>query len=143
MYLRSAFFPLLALLVVFQSPQDSIRKHYQAAESHRLAGNLAGAELEFTAILAEAYCRLGKIHSTQKQYQEAITMLESAAARAPNSQEVLLDLAIAYFDAGQHRKALEPLRKLLALNPQSTGGHHMLGKTYFMIGDFPSAVTEL
>lgn len=143
MYLRSAFFPLLVLLLVFQSPPDSIRKHYQAAESYRLAGNLAGAESEFTAILAEAYGRLGKIYSARKQYQEAITMLDSAAARAPDSQEVLLDLAIAYFDAGQYRKAIVPLRKVLALNPESTGGHHMLGKTYFMLGEFPTAVTEL
>ncbi|MGI9069356.1 MAG: tetratricopeptide repeat protein [Pyrinomonadaceae bacterium] len=143
MYLRSTIFPLLVLLVVFQSPQDSIRQHYQAAEAHRLAGNLAGAESEFAAILAEAYGRLGKIYSARKQYQEAITILESAASRAPDSQEVLLDLAIAYFDAGQYQKAFAPVRKVVALNPESTGGHHMLGKTYFMLGDFPAATTEL
>jgi pentatricopeptide repeat protein len=143
MYLPSATFPLLLLLVVFQSPQDSIRQHYQAAEAHRLAGNLAGAEFEFTAILAEAYGRLGKIYSAQKQYQEAIKVLESAAVSDPDSQVVLLDLAIAYFDAGQYRKALVPSRKVLALNRDSTGGHHMLGKTHFMLGDFPNAISEL
>ncbi len=143
MYLRSATFPLLVLLVVFQSPQDSIRQHYQAAEAHRLAGNLAGAEVEFTAILAEGYGRLGKIYSARKQYQEAIKVLESAAGAGPDSQEVLLDLVIAYFDAGQYRKALVPARKVLSLNPQSTGGHHMLGKTHFMLGDFPNAIIEL
>jgi pentatricopeptide repeat protein len=143
MYLRSAFFPLLVLLVVFQSPQDSIRQHYQAAEAHRLAGNLAGAEFEFTAILAEAYGRLGKIYSARKQYQEAITVLEFASGRAPDSQEVLIDLAIAYFDAGQYQKAFAPARKVLALNPESVGGHHMLGKSHFMLGDFPTAITEL
>ena len=144
MYLRSAFFPsLVLLLLVFQSPQDSIRKHYEAAESHRLAGNLAAAESEFSAILAESYDGLGKIYTARKQYQEAVTVLESAAGRAPDSQQVLLDLAIAYFDAGQYQKAFVPLRKVLALNSESTGGHHMLGKTYFMLGDFPAAVTEL
>ncbi len=143
MYLRSATLPLLLLLVVFQSPQDSIRQHYQAAEAHRLAGNLAGAESEFTAILAEAYGRLGKIYSARKQYQQAISLLESAAGRAPESQDVLLDLTIVYFDTGQYSKAFEPVRRLLALNPESTGGHHMLGKTHFMLGEFPDAVTEL
>ena len=143
MYLRSATFPLLVLLVVFQSPQDSIRQHYQAAEAHRLAGNLPAAESEFTAILAEAYGTLGKIYAARKQYQQAITVLESAAGRAPDSQEVLIDLAIAYFDAGQYRKAFAPARKVVALNPQSTGGHQMLGKTNFMLGDFPNAITEL
>lgn len=144
MYLRAQFFPVLGLLLLlFQSPQDSIRQHYQAAEAHRLAGDLAAAESEFTAILAEAYGRLGKIYSAQKQYTEAIKVLESAAVSGTDSQVVLLDLAIAYFDAGQYRRALAPARKVLALNPESTGGHHMLGKTHFMLGEFPSAITEL
>src|SRR4030095_10757566 len=56
---------------------------------------------------------------------------------------VLIDLAIAYFDAGQYRKALAPVRKVLTLNPQSTAGHPMLGKTNFMLGDFPNAIVEL
>lgn len=143
MYLRSATFPLLLLLVLFQSPQDSIRQHYQAAEAHRLAGNLAGAEFEFTAILAKGYGRLGKIYSARKQYQQAIKILESAAVAAPDSQQVQLDLTIAYFEAGQYRNALAAARKVLALNPQSTGGHHMLGKTHFMLGDFVPATAEL
>lgn len=143
MVLRSAFFPLLVLLVVFQSPQDSIRRHYQTAEAHRVAGNLVAAEAEFEAILAEAYARLGKIYSARKQYKEAITVLESAAVHRPDSQEVLIDLAIAYFDAGQYQKALTPARKLLAINPASSGGRHMLGKTNFMLGEFAKAVTEL
>jgi len=143
MYLRSAFSPLLVLLVVFQSPQDSIRQHYQTAEAHRLAGNLGAAEAEFEAILAEAYGRLGKIYSARKQYKDAITVLDSASIHQPDSQEVLIDLAIAYFDAGQYEKALTPARKVLAINPASSGGHHMLGKTNFMLGEFAQATTEL
>ena len=143
MYLRSATFPLLLVLVLFQSPQDSIRQHYQAAEAHRLAGNLAGAESEFTAILAEGYGRLGKIYSARRQFQQAIKVLESAAVADPDSQQVQLDLSIAYFEAGRYRDAVAPARKVLALNAQSTGGHHMLGKTYFMLGDFPLATAEL
>ncbi|MGH9970661.1 MAG: tetratricopeptide repeat protein, partial [Pyrinomonadaceae bacterium] len=143
MYLRSQLFPLLCLLVVFQSPQDSIRRHYQTAEAHRLAGNLGAAEAEFKAILAEAYGRLGKIYSARKQYKEAIAVLDSSAIHQPDSEEVLVDLAIAYFDAGQYEKALVPAGKVLAINPESAAGHHMLGKTNFMLGEFAKATTEL
>jgi tetratricopeptide (TPR) repeat protein len=143
MYLRSTFLPLLLLLVVFQSPQDSLRQHYEAAEAHRRAGNLSAAETEFKAILAEGYGKLGKIYSAQKAYREAATALEYAALYRPDNQEVLIDLAIAYFDSGQYKKALEPLTKALVLNPQSTGAHHMRGKTAFMLGDFATAVSEL
>ncbi|MGA9995888.1 MAG: tetratricopeptide repeat protein [Pyrinomonadaceae bacterium] len=143
MYLRSTFLPLLVLLVAFQTPQDSLRQHYEAAEAHRRAGNFAAAEIEYTAILAEGYGKLGKIYSAQKNYQQAIPALESAALYRPDSQEVLIDLAIAYFDAEQYKKALEPLNRALSLNPQSTGAHHLLGKTYFMLGENVKATSEL
>src|SRR5205823_3615474 len=61
----------------------------------------------------------------------------------PDSQEVLIDLAIARFDLEQYEKAIEPLAKALSLNPQSAGAHHMLGKSYFMLGDFSKSITEL
>jgi len=142
-YLPSTFFPLLLLLSVFQSPQDSLRQHSEAADAQRRAGNLAAAEREYTALLAEGYGKLGKVYSAEKNYQQAISALESAIGYQPDSQEVLIDLAIAYFDAEQFEKALKPLGKVLSDNPQSAGAHHMLGKTYFMLGDFARSTAEL
>src|SRR5437660_5996659 len=52
-------------------------------------------------------------------------------------------LAIAYSDVQQYAKALQPLGKALSVNPQSAGAHHMLGKSYFMLGDFPKSAAEL
>jgi tetratricopeptide (TPR) repeat protein len=150
MRLRSTLLPLLLLLPVFQSPatttppqRNTIRQHYEAAEAHRRAGELPAAEAEYAAILAEGYGKLGKIYSAGKQYREALTALESAALYRPDSEELLVDLAIAYFDTGQYRKALEPAGRAVALNARSVGAHHMSGKTYFMLGEFPKSVGEL
>ena len=144
MSLRSTFLPLLVLLFLFQSSQqDTIRQHYEAAEAHRRAGNLSAAEVEYVAILAEGYSKLGKIYSAEKEYKLAAQTLEMAARYAPQSEGVLVDLAIAYFDTDQYQKALAPLGKALTLNPQNTAAHHMLGKTYFMLGEFQKAVSEL
>jgi tetratricopeptide (TPR) repeat protein len=143
MYLRSTLLPLLSLLLAFQSPQETLRRHYEAAEAHRRAGNLDAAEREFSLILAEGYGRLGRIYSAQKKYREAVAALESAALYNPDSQDVLIDLAIAYFDSEQYEKALAPLRKALARDQQSVSVHHMLGKTLFMRGEFVQATAEL
>jgi tetratricopeptide (TPR) repeat protein len=146
MRLRSTLLSLLPLLFAFQSPppqHDTIRQHYEAAEVRRRAGNLAAAETEYTAILFEGYGKLGKIYSAEKQYNEAIVALEEATRLNPASEETLLDLSIAYFDAGQYRKSLEASGKSLALNPQSVGARHMLGKSEFMLGEFGKAVTQL
>src|SRR6185295_17683676 len=60
-----------------------------------------------------------------------------------DSQEVRLDLAIAYFNAEQFEKAVQPLAKALARDPRYAGAHHMLGKTYFMLGELQKSIDEL
>src|SRR5262249_40714855 len=133
----------LLFLSGFQSTSDTIRHHYETAEAHRRGGNLGAAEAEFSAILGEAYAKLGKIYSAEKDYKNAITALEAAAANSPDNQEVLVDLSIAYFNVEQFEKALAPLGKALARNPQNVGALHMIGKTHFMMGELQKSADEL
>src|ERR1051325_4164703 len=101
MYLRSTLLPLLLLTpLALQTPQrprpqNAVRAHYEAAEARRRAGDRAGAEGEYGAILAEAYAKLGKIYAAQKNYKSAVEALESAARYAPTSADVLVTLSIA------------------------------------------------
>src|SRR5438445_5342436 len=104
MYLRATTIPFFLLfLFVCQSPQDTIRQHYEAAEAKRVAGNLAGAETEYKAILQEAYQRLGEVFLAEEDYKRAVTALEPAAEYGSTSPTALLDLAIAYFGAARYQ----------------------------------------
>ena len=136
-------FLLLLSPLPIQTPLDSIQQHYEKAEALRRAGNLSAAEAEYTAILGEAYYKLGRVRLVQPDYSESVIALEAASAYRPDSNVILVDLAIAYFHLEQYEKALDPLRKAVARDPQNTSAHHMLGKTYFMIGDFERATVEL
>ena len=131
------------LLLAFQSPEDPIRKHYEAAEAARSAGNLEAVESEYNAILAEGYQRLGKVYLAQSDHLRAINVLESAQRYRPDSPDLLTDLAIAYFSARQYEKALVPAAKVLTIAPENAGAHQMLGKTYFMLGDMGKSISEL
>jgi tetratricopeptide (TPR) repeat protein len=143
MSLRATIISGLLLVLVFQTPQDKIRQHYELAEAARHAGNLGAAESEYAAILGEAYVRLGRVYTARSDHQRALTVLEAAQNYRPNSPEVLVDLAIAYFGAQQYESALVPARKALAIAPDNPGAHQMLGKTYFMLGDLGKSITEL
>jgi tetratricopeptide (TPR) repeat protein len=132
----------LVLPLLFQSPQDRLQKHYEAAEAQARAGNFAGAESEYTAILAEGYRAVGRIYSTQHKHKQAIAAVEAAALYQP-AAETLSDLAITYFEAGLFDKALQPLTQSIALNPQSPSAHSMLGKTYFALHEYEKAAAEL
>src|SRR6267142_4885511 len=143
MRLGSISVPFVLLFFVCQSPQDVIQQHYESAEAQRLAGNLTAAESEYTAILAEAYERLGEIFLAEGDYKRALTALEPAARYRPNSSSVQINLAIAYFGVGQYDKGLEPARKALIIDPDNAGAHQMLGKSYFMLGDVGKSINEL
>lgn len=134
---------LLLLLIAFQSHGESIRLHHEKAEALRRSGNLSGAEAEYTAILGEAYYKLGRVRSAQANYGAAINAFEAAVGYPPDSDELLIDLAIAYFHAEQYDKALKPLTTAASRRPSNSGAHHMLGKTHFMLGNFEKATTEL
>ena len=80
---------------------------------------------------AEGYERLGWIYSARSDYQLAVTVLEAAGRYRPDSPELLVDLAIAYFSAQQYEKALVAANQALALAPNNAGAHQMLGKILF------------
>jgi tetratricopeptide (TPR) repeat protein len=143
MRLVATVIPSLLFLLVCQTPQDTIRKHYETAEAQRVAGNLAAAEVEYTAILGEGYERLGETYLALEDRGRAITVLETAATYQPNSATVFVDLAIAYYDAQQYPKALVPARQALTIDPDNPGAHQMLGKTFFMLGDVEKSIAEL
>lgn len=143
MFFHSTLLSVLLLFVPFQSPADSFRRHYEKAEASRRAGDTAGAEAEYRAILAEAYPRLGRVYAALADRAGAVAAFEAADRSRPDSADVLVELSIAYFNNGQYKKAVEPLRRALALDPQSVPARHMLGKTYFMLGEFGPAAKEL
>src|SRR5215467_1420210 len=103
-YLASCFLPIILLLAPLQ--QDGLQQRFQAAEANRRAGKLAAAEAEYVAILFEAYRKLGRIYSAEKDYKQATAALESAVQYKADSEEALLDLAISYFNAEQYDKAI-------------------------------------
>jgi tetratricopeptide (TPR) repeat protein len=142
-YCRSTILSLILPLLVWQSSQDTIRRHYEAAEAARAAGNLTTAETEYTAILAEGYTRLGELLLAQEHPREAVLALEAGNEYQANSSSLLINLAIAYFDVGKYDKAAAVARRVLAFDAQNSGAHQMLGKSYFMLGDVPKAVKEL
>lgn len=141
--MSSSFVGLLLLILPLQSPRDTIRQHYEAAEAQRRAGNPAAAEIEYTAILAEACGKLGRVYSAQKDFKNAITALEAAAVYSPEDDGILVDLAIAYFNSEQFDKALVALTKARDRNPQNAGARHMAGKSYFMLGELRKSAEEL
>ena len=137
-------FVLLALLFTpFQSPQEPFRQRLEAAEAHRIAGQFDKAEAEYVSILADSYFKLGRIYSAQNNHQAAVAALEAATGYNPNLPSALVDLAIALFNSGQFKRAIVPLDKAIAVNPENASAYHMRGKCYFMLTEFEKSSDDL
>jgi uncharacterized Ntn-hydrolase superfamily protein len=66
---------------------------------------------------------------TQKQYKNALPLMERAATLAPDNGEVLYDLAVIRLAAGDKPNALVALRKAVSVNPKlkaAAAGDHDL-----------------
>src|SRR4051794_34684405 len=142
MYLAYALAPILFLSSFVQDSTTSIQQRLKLADQHRKIGKVTEAEAEYKRALFEAYAVLGKVLNAEGEYERAIRALERAAPDS-KSEKGLVDLAIAYFYAGQYEKAFGPLEQALAINPRSIAAHHMLGKANFMVQQFDKAATEL
>lgn len=143
MYFRLALYPLLCLTAAFQAPEDSIQRHYRAAQELHGAGKTKEAESQYRVALGEAYRNLGRILLAQGEYQRAIRALGETVASGDGSEQTFIDLATAYFHSQQYEKALDPLKRSLASNPRSAAAHHLTGKVYFMLRQFDRAASEL
>ena len=65
----------------------------------------------------------GRANLIGGNYQAALDSLQIAAQLAPNSTEILIDLAIAYSAAGKLEVAYQSLNKALLLNPNDPLAH--------------------
>src|SRR5258708_545073 len=134
---------LLVLLLPVQTPRDSFQIHHEKAEALRRSGNLNAAEAEYAAILGEAYYKLGRVRLAQSNFTGSVEVFETAAGYGTASDELLIDLAISYFQNEQYDKALAPLQKVVGHASNNAGAYHILGKTYFMLSDFKQASDSL
>jgi tetratricopeptide (TPR) repeat protein len=107
-------------------------------------------ELEINPEEFLAIYNLGIIRVVERQYQEAVALLEKAARLRPQNPDVFLFLGNAYHGLGQFAKAVESLKKTMALNPgldktsaQAAEAHFILGKSLVAVGRLEEGEKEL
>src|ERR1044072_4269468 len=115
-------------------PQDTtLSQRYEAAQALVRAGKLAEAETELKAILAAQYLRLMKTYGALSKREQALEAAEAAANYQATDSDLLIEVAVAYLEAAQFDKALDPLLKAARLQPNNADVHRTLGKTYFAL----------
>ena len=90
----------------------------------------------------QPYVNLGNLLMEQGQTKEALALLETAAALAPNNAYCRLTLGMAYRQLGQHQRAQDELEKATQLEPGNARAHYQLGRLYKELHDLDRAQAE-
>jgi tetratricopeptide (TPR) repeat protein len=78
-----------------------------------------------------------------RDYQQAIELLQEVLVRSDKFPSALLYLGRAYHASGDLNRAIQVLQFYLKLEPDSSEGHFFLGRAYFTLGLYGHAFSHL
>jgi adenylate cyclase len=112
-------------------------------QSLKTAEELVQKALALDDHLAEGYAFLGRIYTTKRQYEKAVTVGQKACDLAPNSSFVHAALGFTLRNAGRPEEAIPYLKKAIRLNPFPPAWYlASLGGSYYALGRYEEAVAE-
>src|SRR5262245_8038876 len=103
LFIFLVFFP--ATIHSADDPASLLKQNFESAKSALAAGDLPGAEREFKQAIALGLRQLGTLSLAESRYDEAARDLDEALKLAPDNPDIAADAAIAWFRAGDIKKA--------------------------------------
>jgi Flp pilus assembly protein TadD len=79
----------------------------------------------------------------ERHHAQAAVVLERAARLEPRKGSIVEALGRAYYNSGQHQRAVEAFRELLDIDPSAPYGHFGLGQALKQVGRRDEARTHL
>jgi tetratricopeptide (TPR) repeat protein len=122
--------------------EDQLARHLSAAQTYQLSGDLERAAVENRAVAAIALGRLGAVAIRERQLRRAAQLLADSLSLREDAR-VRTDLAIARMRLMETDGALEEARAALKSDDRNARAHHVLGKLFYMKGDYAGALREL
>ena len=78
-----------------------------------------------------------------RHHAQAAVVLERAARLEPGKGSIVEALARAYYNSGQHARAIDEFESLLEIDPSNAYGHFGLGQSLKQVGRREEARTHL
>jgi len=123
--------------------RDTAEQHFHSAQTFQLAGDYEKAAADYREAIARALQHLGNLRVSQGKYTEGIDLLETAAHIQPKYSDAAIDLAIAWLQSGTLAKSKPLVEDVLKQDGENFRALNLMGKIYFMEGDFQKAADDL
>jgi tetratricopeptide (TPR) repeat protein len=124
-------------------PAALLKRSFDSAKTALAADNLPEAERSYRQAIALGLRQLGNISVSESRFDQATRELDEAVKLAPNDADIVLDLAVACFRAGEVKKAHQLAQSVVANYPRHARGRNVLGRIDLYRGDFDAAIRDL
>jgi tetratricopeptide (TPR) repeat protein len=126
-----------------EAPAALLKHNFESAKSALAAGDLPKAERLYDQTIALGLRQVANLAVSESRFDEATRQLDQALKFAPADPDVAVDAAIAYFRAGDVKKARQLAQAVVTENPHHARGQNVLGRIDLYRGDFPASIREL
>ena len=126
-----------------RSRSETLQRHYDAAHTFYLGGDLERAAGEYNVFLAEALQTLAEAHSEAGDFDRSVALFEHALELAPQDRDLRLAFALSRFQAGKLPEARALVEKVVESEATNTGARSLLGHILFAQGDYKGAREHL
>ena len=141
------FFAFTALFAAVTRPADDpatlLIHSFESAKSALAAGDLPQAERLYDQTIALGLRQVANLSVSESRLDEATRELDQALKFAPADQDIAVDAAIAWFRAGDVKKARQLAQAVVAENPRHARAQDVLGRIELYRGDFPASIHSL
>src|SRR5260370_318221 len=108
-----------------------------------VAGDFTEADRHCNRTIALALAQLANLPVPESRFDEATRELDEALKSAPADPDIAVDAAIAWFRAGDVKKARQLAQSVVADNPRHARAQNVLGRIDLYRGDFEAAIRDL
>jgi tetratricopeptide (TPR) repeat protein len=124
-------------------PATLLKRNFESAKSALAAGDLLQAERHYNQTIALGLRQVANLSVSESRFDEATRELDQALKFAPADPDIAVDAAIAWFRAGDVKKARQLAQTAVAENPRHARAQSVLGRIELYRGDFPAAIHDL
>jgi Flp pilus assembly protein TadD len=113
------------------------------------SGDLATAEAAFRRVLSvdpqsgAAYANLGVIAMRRKEWDHALSLLQTAEKLEPKMSGIRLNIGLVKYRRGDYAGAVTPLASVVRDQPDSQQAHYLLGLCHVFTEHYAAAVAVL
>ena len=125
------------------SPAELLKRQFEAAKAALAANDLVQAENHYRQAIALGLRQLGNLSISEQRFKEATADLDEAMKFAPADPDVAVDAAVAWFRAGDVKKARQLAESVVTANPRHARAQNVLGRIDLYGDDFEAAIRDL